>query len=65
MSIHTTKYGAVKGMIKNISSSSYNSERLGGVHLAKSVEVKIRKQSVMRYFLDPIVKGFGKSMKEK
>lgn len=33
--------------------------------LSGSVEVKIGKQSVMRYFLDPIVKGFGESFKEK
>lgn len=33
--------------------------------LSGSVEVKIGKQSIMWYFLDPIMKGFGKSLKEK
>ncbi len=77
------KYGTVKGTVKYISPSSFNSEQLGSVYLVKlelddsndnidimsglsgSVEVKIGKQSVMRYFLDPIVKGFGESLKEK
>lgn len=77
------KYGTVKGTVKYISPSSFNSEQLGSVYLVKldvdntnpsinvmsglsgSVEVKIGKQSVMRYFLDPIVKGFGESFKEK
>jgi multidrug resistance efflux pump len=77
------KYGTVKGTVKYISPSSFNSEQLGSVYLVKldvdntnpninvmsglsgSVEVKIGKQSVMKYFLDPIVKGFGESLKEK
>jgi multidrug resistance efflux pump len=77
------KYGTVKGTVKYISPSSFNSEQLGSVYLVKldidntnpniniisglsgTVEVKIGKQSVMRYFLDPIVKGFGGSLKEK
>ncbi len=33
--------------------------------LSGNVEVKIGKQSVMRYFIDPIVKGFGEILKEK
>ncbi len=77
------RYGTLKGTVKYISPSSFNSEQLGSVYLVKldvddtnpnvnimsglsgSVEVKIGKQSVMRYFLDPIVKGFGESLKEK
>lgn len=77
------KYGTVKGTLKYISPSSFNSEQLGSVYLVKldvdnsnpninvmsglsgSVEVKIGKQSVMRYFLDPIMKGFWESLKEK
>ena len=77
------KYGTVKGTVKYISPSSFNSETMGSVYLVKldvdnsnpninvmsgltgSVEVKVGKRSVMRYFLDPIVKGFGDSMKEK
>ncbi|WP_295076929.1 HlyD family efflux transporter periplasmic adaptor subunit [Ruminococcus sp.] len=77
------KYGTVKGKVKYISPSSFNTEQMGSVYLVKldventnekidimsgltgAVEVKVGKQSVMRYFLDPIVKGFGDSLKEK
>lgn len=77
------KYGTVKGTVKYISPSSFNSEQMGSVYLVKLdvddsnpninvmsgltgvVEVKVGKQSIMRYFLDPIVKGFGDSLKEK
>ena len=33
--------------------------------LSGAVEVKIDKRSVMSYFLDPIIKGFGESLKER
>ena len=77
------KYGTVKGKVKYISASSFNSEQLGSVYLVKldvdntndkikvmsglsgAVEVKIDKRSVMSYFLDPIIKGFGDSLKER
>ena len=77
------KYGTVKGKVKYISPSSFNTEEMGSVYLVKldvensnekidimsgltgTVEVKVGKRSIMRYFLDPIVKGFGDSMKEK
>lgn len=77
------KYGTVKGTVKYISPSSFNSEQLGSVYLVKleitdvpedidvvsglsgSVEIKTDKRTVMEYFLDPIMKGFGKSFKEK
>ena len=77
------KYGTVKGKVKYISPSSFNTEKMGSVYLVKldvddsnenidimsgltgAVEVKVGKRSIMRYFLDPIVKGFGDSMKEK
>ena len=77
------KYGTVKGTVKYISPSSFNTEQQGSVYLVKldvddsnenidimsgltgAVEVKVGKRSIMRYFLDPIVKGFGESMKEK
>ena len=77
------KYGTVKGTVKYISPSSFNTEQQGSVYLVKldvddsnesidimsgltgTVEVKVGKRSIMRYFLDPIVKGFGDSMKEK
>ena len=32
--------------------------------LSGTVEVKVGKQSVMHYFLDPIMKGFGESLRE-
>ena len=77
------KYGTVKGNVKYISPSSFNSEQLGSVYLVKlemdnsndnidvisglsgSVEIKTDKRTVMEYFLDPIIKGFGESLKEK
>ncbi len=77
------KYGTVKGTVKYISPSSFNSEQMGSVYLVKlsvdntnpnidvmsglsgSVEVKIGTRSIMNYFLDPIIKGFGESLKEK
>lgn len=33
--------------------------------LSGAVEIKIGKRSVMDYFLEPIIKGFGESLKEK
>ena len=33
--------------------------------LTGNVEIKIGKRTVMDYFLDPIMKGFGESLKEK
>ena len=33
--------------------------------LSGAVEVKIDKRSVMSYFLDPFIKGFGESLKER
>jgi multidrug efflux pump subunit AcrA (membrane-fusion protein) len=33
--------------------------------LSGSIEIKTDKRTVMEYFLDPIIKGFGESMKEK
>lgn len=77
------KYGTVKGTVKYISPSSFNSEQLGSVYLVKleitdvpdginivsglsgNVEIKTDKRTVMEYFLDPIMKGFGESLKEK
>lgn len=77
------KYGTVKGTVKYISPSSFNSEQLGSVYLVKleiadvpegidvvsglsgSVEIKTDKRTVIEYFLDPIMKGFGESLKEK
>ena len=33
--------------------------------LSGTVEIKTDKRTVMEYFLDPIIKGFGESLKEK
>lgn len=33
--------------------------------LSGSIEIKTGKRSIMKYFLDPITKGFGESLKEK
>lgn len=33
--------------------------------LSGSIEIKTGERSIMRYFLDPITKGFGESLKEK
>jgi multidrug efflux pump subunit AcrA (membrane-fusion protein) len=33
--------------------------------LSGSVEIKTDKRTVMEYFLEPIIKGFGESLKEK
>ena len=41
----------------------YASNLISG--LSGSVEIKTDKRTVMEYFLDPIIKGFGESLKEK
>ena len=33
--------------------------------LSGTVEIKIGKRTIMDYFMEPIIKGFGNSMKEK
>ena len=33
--------------------------------LSGSIEIKTGERSIMKYFLDPITKGFGESLKEK
>jgi hypothetical protein len=33
--------------------------------LSGSIEIKTDKRTVMEYFLEPIIKGFGESLKEK
>lgn len=50
----------VKIEIKN---DNTNIELISG--LSGSVEIKTDKRSVLEYFMDPIIKGFGDSMKEK
>ena len=46
-----------------IDSSNENISVISG--LSGIVEIKVDKRTVMDYFLEPIVKGFGESMKEK
>ena len=57
------KLGSVYLVKLDVDDSNPNINVMSG--LSGAVEVKIGTQSIMRYFLDPIVKGFGNSMKEK
>ena len=62
-SFNNDKMGSVYLVKLDVDSSNDRIEIMSG--LTGAVEVKVGKQSIMRYFLDPIVKGFGDSMKEK
>ena len=62
-SFQNEKMGSVYLVKLDVDDSNPNVNVMSG--LSGIVEVKIGSQSVMRYFLDPIVKGFGDSMKEK
>jgi len=62
-SFQNEKLGSVYLVKLDVDESNPNINVMSG--LSGAVEVKIGRQSVMRYFLDPIVKGFGDSMKEK
>lgn len=62
-SFNSEQLGSVYLVKLELDDSNDNIDIMSG--LFGSVEVKIGKQSVMRYFLDPIVKGFGESLKEK
>ncbi len=62
-SFSNEKLGSVYLVKLDIDNSNKNIEVMSG--LSGSVEVKIDKRSVMSYFLDPIIKGFGESLKEK
>ena len=62
-SFQNDKLGSVYLVKLDVDESNPNINVMSG--LSGAVEVKIGRQSVMRYFLDPIVKGFGDSMKEK
>ena len=62
-SFQNEKLGSVYLVKLDVDDSNPNINVMSG--LSGAVEVKIGRQSVMRYFLDPIVKGFGDSMKEK
>ena len=62
-SFNIEQMGSVYLMKLDVDDSNENIDIMSG--LTGAVEVKVGKHSVMRYFLDPIVKGFGESMKEK
>ena len=62
-SFQNEKLGSVYLVKLDVDDSNPNINVMSG--LSGAVEVKIGTQSIMRYFLDPIVKGFGNSMKEK
>ncbi len=62
-SFQNEKLGSVYLVKLDVDDTNPNINVMSG--LSGAVEVKIGKQSIMRYFLDPIVKGFGNSMKEK
>lgn len=46
-----------------LNNNNSNIELISG--LSGSVEIKTDKRTVLEYFMDPIIKGFGDSMKEK
>ena len=62
-SFQNEKMGSVYLVKLDVDDSNPNINVMSG--LSGAVEVKIGTQSVMHYFLDPIVKGFGDSLKEK
>lgn len=62
-SFNSEQLGSVYLVKLDVENTNPNINVMSG--LSGSVEVKIGKQSIMRYFLDPIVKGFGESLKEK
>lgn len=62
-SFSSEQMGSVYLVKLDVDNSNPNINVMSG--LSGSVELKIGTRSIMRYFLDPIVKGFGDSMKEK
>ncbi len=70
----TVKYVSPSSFVSDIMGNVYlvkielnnnnsNIELISG--LSGSVEIKTDKRTVLEYFMDPIIKGFGDSMKEK
>lgn len=55
--------GSVYVVKLEIDDSNENIHIISG--LTGAVEIKTNKRTVMDYFLEPIVKGFGESLKEK
>lgn len=62
-SFNSEQLGSVYLVKSELDDSNDNIDIMSG--LSGSLEVKIGKQSVMRYLLNPIVNGFGESLKEK
>ena len=52
-----------KAVKLEVTNENTNIDLISG--LSGSVEIKTDKRTVMEYFLDPIIKGFGESLKEK
>ena len=55
--------GSVYLVKLEVTNENTNIDLISG--LSGSVEIKTDKRTVMEYFLDPIIKGFGESLKEK
>lgn len=62
-SFSSEQMGSVYLVKINITDIPYGINLTSG--LSGNVEIKIGKRTVMSYFLDPIIKGFGESLKEK
>ncbi len=62
-SFSSEQLGSVYLVKINITDIPYGINLTSG--LSGSVEIKTGKRTVMSYFLDPIIKGFGESLKEK
>ncbi len=62
-SFNSEQLGSVYLVKLDINNTNERIEVMSG--LSGAVEVKIDKRSVMSYFLDPIIKGFGESLKER
>lgn len=62
-SFNSEQLGSVYLVKLELDDSNENINIISG--LSGSVEIKTDKRTVMEYFLDPIMKGFGESLKEK
>lgn len=62
-SFNSEQFGSVYLVKLEMDNSNENIDIISG--LSGSVEIKTDKRTIMEYFLDPIMKGFGESLKEK
>ena len=62
-SFNSEQLGSVYLVKLEMDNSNENIDVISG--LSGTVEIKTDKRTVMEYFLDPIIKGFGESLKEK